>query len=127
MGLVMKKQLLIISITVIIVSIFISCSANISSETVSTVSVKNESTETVTDSKGEKFTTESVNDFDATENEATSSANYDDYADTDVELSTTDFVATTTVVNSTTANSTTRHKADKKASVDGDGWINKWY
>ncbi|MGN0525604.1 hypothetical protein [Eubacterium sp.] len=123
----MKKQLLIISVMVVIVGIFVSCSANRNSEAVLATDAANEVGQAVTDSKDEKFTTESVNDFDATENEATSSANYDDYADTDVELSTTDFVATTTVVNSTTANSTTRHKADKKASVDGDGWINKWY
>ena len=123
----MKKQLLIISIMVVIVGIFVSCSANRNSEAVSATDAANEVGQAVTDSKDEKFTTESVNDFDAAENESTSSANYDDYADTDVELSTTDFVATTTVVNSTTANSTTRHKADKKASVDGDGWINKWY
>lgn len=127
MGLVMKKQLLIISVMVVIVCIFVSCSANRNSEAVLATAAANEVGQAVTDSKSEKFTTESVNDFDAAENEATSSANYDDYADTDVELSTTDFVATTTVVNSTTANSTTRHKADKKASVDGDGWINKWY
>lgn len=127
MGLVMKKQLLIISIMVVIVCIFVSCSTNHNSEAVSATDAANEVGQAVTDSKGEKFTTESVKDFDAVENEATSSANYDDYADTDVELSTTDFVATTTVVNSTTADSTTRHKADKKASVDGDGWINKWY
>lgn len=123
----MKKQLLIISVMIVIVGIFVSCSANRNSEAVSATDAANEVGQAVTDSKGEKFTTESVNDFDATENEATSSANYDDYADTDIEVSTTDFVATTTVVNSTTANSTTRHKADKKASVDGDGWINKWY
>ena len=123
----MKKQLLIISIMVVIVCIFVSCSANHNSEAVSATAATNEVGQAVTDSKGEKFTTESVKDFDAAENEATSSANYDDYADTDIEVSTTDFVATTTVVNSTTSNSTTRHKADKKASVDGDGWINKWY
>lgn len=125
----MKKQLLIISITVIIVSIFISCSANISSETVSTVSVKNESTETVTDSKGEKFTTESVNDFDATENEATSSANYDDYADTDVEFTTTESttISATAKSTSTTNTDTTKSKTTAKAIVDKDGWINKWY
>lgn len=123
----MKKQLLIISVMVVTVGIFVSCSANRNSEAVLATDAANEVGQAVTDSKGEKFTTESVNDFDAAENEATSSANYEDYADTDVELSTTDFVATTTVVNSTTANSTTRHKADKKASVDGDGWINKWY
>lgn len=123
----MKKQLLIISVMVVIVGIFVSCSANHNSEAVSATDAANEVGQAVTDSKSEKFTTESVNDFDATENEATSSADYYDYADTDVELYTTDFVATTTVVNSTTANSTTRHKADKKASVDGDGWINKWY
>lgn len=127
MGLVMKKQLLIISVMIVIVGIFVSCSANRNSEAVSATDAANEVGQAVTDSKGEKFTTESVKDFDAAESEATSSANYDDYADTDIELSTTDFVATTTVVNSTTANSTTRHKADKKASVDGDGWINKWY
>ena len=123
----MKKQLLIISIMVVIVCIFVSCSANHNSEAVSATAAANEVGQAVTDSKDEKFTTESVKDFDAAENEATSSANYDDYADTDIEVSTTDFVATTTVVNSTTSNSTTRHKADKKASVDGDGWINKWY
>ena len=123
----MKKQLLIISVMIVTVGIFVSCSANRNSKVVSATAAANEVGQAVTDSKDEKFTTESVNDFDAAENEATSSANYDDYADTDVELSTTDFVATTTVVNSTTANSTTRHKADKKASVDGDGWINKWY
>lgn len=123
----MKKQLLIISVMIVIVGIFVSCSANRNSEAVSATDAANEVGQAVTDSKGEKFTTESVKDFDAAESEATSSANYDDYADTDIELSTTDFVATTTVVNSTTANSTTRHKADKKASVDGDGWINKWY
>ncbi len=123
----MKKQLLIISVMIVIVGIFVSCSANRNSEAVLATDAANEVGQAVTDSKGEKFTTESVKDFDAVENEATSSANYDDYADTDVELSTTDFVATTTVVNSTTADSTTRHKADKKASVDGDGWINKWY
>ena len=123
----MKKQLLIISVMVVIVGIFVSCSANRNSEAVSATDAANEVGQAVTDSKGEKFTTESVKDFDAAESEATSSANYDDYADTDIEVSTTDFVATTTVVNSTTANSTTRHKADKKASVDGDGWINKWY
>ena len=127
MGLIMKKQLLIISVMIVTVGIFVSCSANRNSEAVSATDAANEVGQAVTDSKGEKFTTESVNDFDAAENEATSSANYDDYADTDIEVSTTDFVATTTVVNSTTANSTTRHKADKKASVDGDGWINKWY
>lgn len=127
MGLIMKKQLLIISVMIVTVGIFVSCSTNRNSEAVSATAAANEVGQAVTDSKDEKFTTESVNDFDAAENEATSSANYDDYADTDVELSTTDFVATTTVVNSTTANSTTRHKADKKASVDGDGWINKWY
>ena len=127
MGFVMKKQLLIISIMVVIVCIFVSCSANHNSEAVSATAAANEVGQAVTDSKDEKFTTESVKDFDAAENEATSSANYDDYADTDIEVSTTDFVATTTVVNSTTSNSTTRHKADKKASVDGDGWINKWY
>lgn len=123
----MKKQLLIILVMVVTVGIFVSCSTNRNSEAVSATDAANEVGQAVTDSKGEKFTTESVKDFDAAENEATSSADYDDYADTDVELSTTDFVATTTVVNSTTANSTTRHKADKKSSVDGDGWINKWY
>lgn len=123
----MKKQLLIISVMIVIVGIFVSCSANRNSEAVLATDATNEVGQAVTDSKGEKFTTESVKDFDAAESEATSSADYDDYADTDVEVSTTDFVSTTTVVNSTTANSTTRHKADKKASVDGDGWINKWY
>ena len=123
----MKKQLLIIAVIVAIVGIFVSCSANRNSEAVSATDAANEVGQAVTDSKGEKFTTESVNDFDATENKATSSADYYDYADTDIEVSTTDFVATTTILNSTTANSTTRHKADKKASVDGDGWINKWY
>lgn len=120
----MKKQLLIISVMIVTVGIFVSCSANSSSETVSTASAVNESTEAVTDSKENIVITESITEPTAKKFEETTSVNY---PDNDVELSTTDFVATTTVVNSTTANSTTRHKADKKASVDGDGWINKWY
>lgn len=59
----MKKQLLIISIIVVIVSIFVSCSANSSSEDVSTTAVTDSNGAThyygpVTDDKGNVSTTD---------------------------------------------------------------------
>ena len=143
----MKKQILIISITVIIVSIFISCSANNSSETVSTVSVKNESIETVTDSKEKIVITESITEPTAKKFEETTSVNY---PDTDVEFTTTEGVTisttakststtnpittkkTTTITqsNTTTQKTTTITTTTQKQTqpvTDKDGWINKWY
>ncbi|MGN0516392.1 hypothetical protein [Eubacterium sp.] len=122
----MKKQLLIISITAIIVSIFISCSANSSSETVSTASVKSESTEAVTDSKENIVITESIKKSTSKKFEETTSANY---PDTDVEFTTTEGTTISTTAKSTSiANTdTTKPKTTAKAVVDKDGWINKWY
>lgn len=126
MGLIMKKQLLIISITVIIVSIFISCSANSSSETVSTAFVKSESTETVTDSKDNIVTTEAITKPTAKKIEETTSVNY---PDTDVEFTTTESttISATDISTSTTITDTTKPKTTAKAIIDKDGWINKWY
>lgn len=122
----MKKQLLIISITVIIVSIFVSCSTNSSSETVSTASVKSESIEAVTDSKENIVTTESITEAIAKKFEETTSVNY---PDTDVEFTTTEgaTISTTAKSTSTTNTDTTKLKTTSNAIIDKDGWINKWY
>lgn len=122
----MKKQLLIISITVIIVSIFISCSANSNSETVSNASAINESIEAVTDSKENIVITESITEPTAKKFEEATSANY---ADNDIEFTTTEgaTISTTAISTSTTNTDTTKPKTTAKAIVDKDGWINKWY
>lgn len=122
----MKKQLLIISIIVVTVSIFISCSVNSSSETVSTASAVNESIEAVTDSKENIVTTETITKPTAKKIEETTSVNY---PDTDVEFTTTESttISATDISTSTTITDTTKPKTTAKAIVDKDGWINKWY
>ena len=122
----MKKQLLIISVMVVTVGIFVSCSANSSSETVSTASAVNESTEAVTDSKENIVITESITEPTAKKFEETTSVNY---PDNDVEFTTTEgaTISTTAKSTSTTNTDTTKPKTTSNAIIDKDGWINKWY
>ena len=109
----MKKQLLIFSILVVIISIFVSCSTNSSSEVLSTTAVTDSngithyyepvtdlSKETATDKKGDVVTTEiTVKNTTTTSHTSLSSQNN---ADNDIEFK--------SVEKSTTSASITRNE-----------------
>lgn len=153
----MKKAIILLAVTVITVSLFVSCSAkNRGSEDNSTTAVTDTNGEThyyevVTDQNGETATdgnsnkvyAEIVTDKDKnyvtnksttvfnddTKDASLSETNKTNSADNEVTFNLPD--ATTTQEPTThitnTTASTTQNETTTQSSTDKDGWINKWY
>lgn len=120
----MKKHLIIISLIVIVVSIFVLYFANSSSEDISNTDI---STTSVTDSDGTTHYYEPVTDNkDSVSMTAENKGVFSEIETTETAKETKPTATSITAENTTNKNETTTQKSTQPAT-DKDGWITKWY